>query len=320
MQQILICLCNGGMLHIASQEKRLDPLEITKMISAAKITWVHATPSELTQWLRHGSAYLSRAANLRYVFSSGKALTETLVADFKTLMKPGFRLINVYGPAECGVVTGTEIDLTSVESQGPVSLGRPLSNIAVYTVDRNLKPVQAGVSGEIVIAGAGNIPSYLNQPLLPANAFVVDSLTPAGYYPGQLSALYRSGDMGRYDSNGRLYYEGRIAGDNQVKLNGIRVELQDIENSIVDTSSGSLTNAVVVVKRNPDFLMAFVEFVPDFSQSDRKEFTSILKKQLPMPRSMCPAVSVPLDTMPLNTHGKLDRRALEAMPIPRTDI
>ncbi len=314
MQQILMCLFNGGTLHIASQETRLDPLQITKMIAARKITWVHATPSELSQWIGHGSAYLSTATSLRYVFASGETLTKSLVKDFQKLNKPQLRLINVYGPAEAGVVTGTEIDL--IDSEGDIPLGRPLQNIAVYVVDQDLRPVPAGVSGEILIAGAGNIKSYFKKPELSANSFLEDTLTPSGLYQGQLSTMYRSGDMGRYESNGQLYFKGRIAGDLQVKINGVRVELEDIERSIIEAAGGVITNAVAVVKRDPDFLVAFVEFVQEFPDEQRQSFVKVLLQRLPLPRSMTPAMLIATDMIPLNSHGKLDRRAVEVLPLP----
>lgn len=314
MQQIFMCLFNGGTLHIASQETWLDPLQIIRMIAARKITWVHATPSELSQWIGHGLAYLSTATSLRYVFSSGETLTKSLVKDIQKLNKPGLRLINVYGPAEAGVVTGTEIDLA--DSQGAIPLGRPLPNIAVYVVDQDLRPVPAGVRGEILIAGAGNIKSYFKKPELSATSFLKDTLTPNGLYQGQLATMYRSGDMGRYEGNGQLYFKGRIAVDLQVKINGVRIELEDIERSIIDAAGGVITNSIAVVKRDPDFLVAFVEFVQDFPDAQKQGFLNVLLQRLSLPRSMTPAMLIAMDIIPLNSHGKLDRRAVEALPLP----
>ena len=315
MQQIFMCLFNGGTLHIASQETRLDPLQITRMIAARKITWVHATPSELSQWIRYGSAYLSTATSLHYVFSSGETLTKSLVKDIQKLNRPGLRLINVYGPAEAGVVTGSEIDLADLQDDIP--LGRPLPNIAVYVVDRDLRPVPAGMTGEIIITGAGNIQSYLKKPELSTTSFVKDTLTPTGLYQGQLAAVYRSGDMGRYEVDGQLYFKGRIAGDLQVKINGVRVELEDIERSIIDASEGIIKKSVAITKRDPDFLVAFVEFVQDFPDVEKQSFLRVLLQRLPLPRSMTPAMLIATEVIPLNSHGKLDRRAVEALPLPK---
>ncbi|KAF2819712.1 hypothetical protein CC86DRAFT_429870 [Ophiobolus disseminans] len=316
LHQVFICLFNGGTLHIASHETRLDSLQITKMIAARKITWVYATPSELSQWIGHGLPHLSSATSLRYVFSGGETLTKSLVKDIqKKLNRPGLRLINVYGPAEAGVVTSTEIDLA--DSEGAISIGRPLSNIAVYVVDKDLRPVPAGVSGEILIAGAGNIESYLKKPELSATSFIKDTLTPSGLYQGQLATMYRSGDMGRYEADGQLYFKGRIAGNLQVKVNGVRVELEDIERSIIDAADGVITTAVAVVKHNPDFLVAFVEFVQDLPGAQKQDFLKVLLRRLPLPRCMTPAMLIATDIFPLNSHGKLDRRAVEALPLPQ---
>lgn len=164
----------------------------------------------------------------------------------------------MYGPAEAGVITGTEIDTTHVSADlgSPISLGSPLANIAVYMVDRNLRPVPVGVSGEIVVAGAGNVSGYLNRSELTTKLFLPDTITPREYFPDQLATLYRSGDIGCYSPDGQLYYEGRIAGDTQVKLNGIRINLKDVESAILETSGGEIVNAIVTDRRSPDFLVA----------------------------------------------------------------
>ncbi|KAB8233744.1 uncharacterized protein BDW43DRAFT_310755 [Aspergillus alliaceus] len=321
MQQILMALCNGGALYVVPNETRLDPVTITRLIASEKITWVHATPSEFTQWLRHGSAHLSAAKDWKFAFSSGEALSSDLVKGFEALRRPDVKLINVYGPAEAGVITGTEIDPThvSAEPRSPISLGSPLANIAVYVVDRNLRPVPVGVSGEIVVAGAGNISGYLNRFELTAKLFLPDTITPRGYYPGQLATLYRSGDIGRYRPDGQLYYEGRIAGDTQVKLNGIRIDLKDVESAILETSGGEILNAIVTDRRSPDFLVAHVELKADFPEAERKNFLTYIQQCLPLPKYMCPAMFIPLDHVPLNSHGKLDRRAIAARPLPTVD-
>lgn len=199
-------ICLKVIFTIASQETRLDPLQISKMIATKKISWVHATPFELSQWIAHGSFYLSSATSLRYIFSSGEALSESVVRGIQGLNHSGLRLINAYGPAEAGVVTSTEIDIStaSTDAQFTIPIGRPLANIAVYVVDKHLRPVPAGVNGEILIAGAGNIANYLNKPERSAVSSVEDTLTPDGFYQGQIKTMYRSVDIGRYETNGQL--------------------------------------------------------------------------------------------------------------------
>lgn len=325
MQQILMALCNGGRLYVVPGETRLDPLAITRLVQSERITWVHATPSEYTQWLRHGSNHLSAAKDLKFAFSSGEALSNALIKDFGLLRRPDVKLVNVYGPAEAGVITGTEIDPTTAPASSDagapaVSLGYPLANMAVYVVDRNLRPVPVGFSGEIVVAGAGNIAGYLNRSELTAKAFLPDAITPANHYPGQLTTLYRTGDLGRYSADGHLHYEGRMAGDTQIKLNGIRIDLKDVEASIVETAGGEIVNAIVTDHHNPDFLVAHVELKADFPEAEGKEFLTYIQQRLPLPKYMCPAMFIPLDNMPLSSHGKLDRRAIAERPLPTVDV
>lgn len=95
------------------------------------------------------------------------------------------------------------------------------------------------------------------------------------------------------------------------------MELKDIERSIIETAGGVIANAITVVKRDPDFLVAFVQLAQDFPEAQKQDFLDVLLQRLTLPRFMIPAMLIPTDAFPLNSHGKLDRRAVGALPLPK---
>lgn len=317
--QVLMGLCSGGSVVVASRDQRSDPQEICRIIRDESVSFVIATPSELAHWFRYGKAELMEAPNLRYAFSGGEALPCTLKTSFRQLNKD-LKLVNVYGPAEATVwCTTAEIDYsTKEEKETAIPVGRPMANCGVFVVDKDLKPVPSGVSGEIAVTGAGVANGYFGQDVLTRVSFLVDSLTPTGYFmEGAKKALmYRTGDSGRFGGDGQLYYEGRIEGDTQIKLNGIRIEMHEVESAILRASRGVLASAVVSARRNPDFMVGHVEFEPGYyGPQEQKKILESLLSRLPLPKYMCPALLVPLDRIPVNAHGKTDRLAVQALPL-----
>lgn len=131
------------------------------------------------------------------------------------------------------------------------------------------------------------------------------------------SLMYRTGDSGRFGGDRQLYYEGRMEGDTQVKLRGIRIEMLEVESAVLRASHGVLANAVVSARRNPDFLVGHVELEPGYYRAqEQAQFRESLLSRLPLPRYMCPALLVPLDRIPVNAHGKTDRLTAHALPLP----
>jgi hybrid polyketide synthase/nonribosomal peptide synthetase ACE1 len=318
--QVLMGLCSGGSVVVASKDQRSDPQEICKIIRDESVSFIIATPSELAHWFRYGKTELNKAASLRYAFAGGEALPYTLKTSFRQLNKD-VKLVNVYGPAEASVwCTTAEIDYSMEEHEDiSIPVGRPMANCGVFVVDKNLKPVPSGVSGEIAVTGAGVANGYFGQEVLARAVFLADSLTPTGYFSqgAKKNQMYRTGDSGRFGADGQLYYEGRIEGDSQIKLNGIRIEIREVESAILRASHGVLGNAVVSARRNPDFLVGHVEFEPGYyGPQEKKQFLESLVSRLPLPKYMCPAILVPLDRIPVNAHGKTDRLAAQALPLP----
>ena len=282
-------LCEGGTLVIPSDGFLDDLPALAQMIAAERATHWLSVPSLYAALLRHGERRLS-SSSLRTAIVAGEACPPELVAQHRALL-PEVRLFNEYGPTEATVWC------TAGELTGPiVHIGRPIPGARVEVVDRHLTPVPLGVPGEILISGAGIAAGYIGQPETTAERFIVrDGVR-----------CYRSGDLGRFQSDGSLELLGRL--DDQVKVRGIRVEPAEIE-AVLATCPGVSAAAVVAVEGN---LVAHV----CAAQSSEDELRRLLATRLP--DAFVPRAWAFHQELPKMTSGKIDRRALIAHGFPRS--
>ncbi|HCV37963.1 MAG TPA: non-ribosomal peptide synthetase, partial [Pseudomonas sp.] len=203
---------------------------------------------------------------------------------------PGFALVNNYGPTEATVVATSGL----LQAGGALHIGRPIGNIRAYVLDERRQPVPVGAVGELYIGGAGVARGYLNRPQLTEERFLAD---PFSEHPG--GRMYRSGDLVRWNADGTLDYLGR--NDDQVKIRGVRVELGEIE-ALLAAQPG-VADAVVLV-RDERLLAWFTEAAPVAVGALREAL------QASLPAHLLPLAFIRLETLPLTSHGKLDRKAL----------
>ena len=324
--QIATALLFGGTLCLLPRHLRADASAIVDLIASKGITYTCATPSEYSSWLRYGSKKLLRGSSWKLAVSAGEEVTDSLLQQLRALGKEDLRFFNMYGPTEISIVaTATEVPyLRELEPGKPVSAGLPLPNYSVYVVDEYLHPLPAGIQGEIYIGGAGVSSGYLNNPALNVEKFVIDVFASEDYKSQGWTKMHRTGDVGRWADGGGLLVEGRVSGDTQVKLRGLRVDLREVEVAIVNAGKGEIAEAVVTLRKelgprstDSDFLVAHVMFDHrcDTRPHDRLAFLNSVVSQLPMPRYMCPAVCVPVDELPRTTSFKLDRKAIAELDV-----
>ena len=316
--QIFTGLVNGGTVYVVPLSKRGDPLEITKLIIDENITYTKATPSEYLQWLQYGSSNLNQSTQWRNAFGGGETLNHTLIQEFHTLNLPQLHFFNSYGPAEITVSsTKMEIPYHQDLSGERIPCGYSLPNYVAYILDDQLKPVPVGMPGEIVVGGAGVSIGYLHNKELTDSHFVHDPYATPEHVAQGWTTMYRTGDIGRMRSDGALIFDNRIAGDTQIKIRGIRIELGDIESNIIRESQGALSEAVVTLRgSDPEFLVAHVVFTPRHGVPDEEEFLRELLAHLPIPQYMIPVMAIPLDRLPLSNHSKVDRKAIQGLSLP----
>ncbi|WP_245910083.1 non-ribosomal peptide synthetase, partial [Nocardia amikacinitolerans] len=283
----------GARLVIAKPDGHRDPAYLAQLIIDEQITTAHFVPSMMSLFVVEPRA--AECTGLRNVFASGEGLPAVTAQRLRELT--GARLHNLYGPTEAGVeVTFHEVtDADTVT----VPIGAPVFNTQVYVLDSRLRPVPVGVPGELYLAGAQLAYGYVTRPDLTTERFVADP-----FHDGV--RMYRTGDLVAWTPAGELEYLGRT--DFQVKLRGLRIELGEIEGAL--TALDEVSQSVVVVRtdeRTGDQLVAYLIAKPG-TAIDIERVKSALATQLPA--YMVPAAFVVLDAFPLNTSGKLDRKAL----------
>ena len=286
----------GGSLTASKPGEHFLPAKILDEVNNGKVTHLHFVPSVFEIFINYLESHreeCSKFDSVRYVFLSGEALSAKLVQRFYKLYDYNrVTLHNLYGPTECAVDV-TYYDCVPLDVD-PVPIGKPIYNTQLYVVDKHCKLTPTGVTGELCIAGINVGQGYLNNPELTAEKFIDN--------PFGEGKLYKTGDNAYWRDDGQLIFCGRI--DGQVKLNGQRIEIGEIETTISDVPS--VESAAVVVKKvkSKDMLVAFYCGKKDIEDEIKEACLRTL------PRYMIPSVFVRLDSFPLNQSGKLNRNIL----------
>lgn len=183
-------------------------------------------------------------------------------------------------------------------------------------MDESLCPLPVGFPGEICIAGAGVALGYLDSSNENGDRFLRQPSPSSFAIEKGWDRMYRTGDRGLLAADGTLKVLGRIDGDTQVKLRGLRIEMQDIEQSIMDAAKGRFKEVVVTPRGDPTILVAHVVLSSEDSLEQQPDFLGSLAHSLPLPQYMHPAAIAPVKHIPLTTSGKVDRKALQTLAIP----
>ncbi|MCP3059808.1 non-ribosomal peptide synthase/polyketide synthase [Myxococcus sp. K38C18041901] len=283
-------LLAGATLVLAPRERLLPGAPLRTLLREESITAVSLTPSVLAQ------LEPDEDTPLRTLVSAGEACTPELVARWGGRA----RMLNAYGPTEVAVCATISEPLVPGRR---VTIGRPWDNVGAFVLDASLRPVPAGVPGELCVEGVGLARGYHRQPALTAERFVPH---PFSTTPG--ARLYRTGDRVRWLDSGELEYLGRL--DLQVKLRGYRVEPGEVE--AVLGQQPSVREVVVAVREDAPGdprLVAYVVPAPE-AQVDVEVLRASLAARLPS--HMVPSAFVVLGSLPLTSSGKVDRKALPA--------
>ncbi|PKY00558.1 hypothetical protein P168DRAFT_260046 [Aspergillus campestris IBT 28561] len=324
LAQMFMALTNGGTLIHGSN--RGDPIELAALIEREEVTLTLIMVSEMSALLQYGRDILSRCQSWRIALCGGEAFTINLLRKFRDLDLPNLDLYNAYGPTETTIMSSlgkVSYRRTDWEEGSVVPVGPPLPNYGVYVLDEYLQPCPLGWPGELCICGPGVAPGYVGLPELTASKFQRDQLRkPQGSSYEGWGDVYRTGDKARLLKDGSFVFLGRMDGDSQVKLRGIRIELNDISSSIIQTSNEAIVDATTIVKgTTSQLLVSFVVLSPakitdlERSQSSASAYLRQLIRTLPLPVYMRPAIAVPLQRLPFTERGKLDVKALAAIPI-----
>jgi acyl-CoA synthetase (AMP-forming)/AMP-acid ligase II len=270
------------------------------LLVRSRATCMQATPATWRMLINTG---WSGDKNLK-VLCGGEALTADLA---RKLVERSSDVWNLYGPTETTIWSAIH-QVTSVQESVPV--GRAIANTEIYVLDAHLHPVPAGVPGDIYIGGDGLARGYLNRPDLTAEKFIPNPFDQMG----SSGRIYKTGDVGRYRSDGTLELWGRS--DDQVKVLGYRIEPNEI--ATILNQHAAIAASIVVAREDAageKRLVAYVvpKVASDLCESDLREHV-----RAHLPQYMVPATFVRLESLPLNSNGKVDRGALPAPRVAET--
>jgi amino acid adenylation domain-containing protein len=289
--ELFLPLTVGARVELASRQIATDGTALAQLLSTAGATVLQATPAT---WRLLIEAGWQGHDKLR-AFCGGEAVSRHL-ADI--LLKNVKELWNLYGPTETTIwSTAARIE----NGANPISIGRPIANTRVYILDSDRQPSAIGIPGEVWIGGDGVAIGYHRNPELTAERFVPDPFSPR-----PSARMYRTGDIGRWNTGGQLFHIGRK--DRQVKLRGFRIELNEIEEAL---STHPAVSQVVVTARDSASddakLVAYVVYHPavDLTSSEARTYLRSI-----LPEYMTPSIFMSLDAVPMTPNGKVDHRSL----------
>jgi amino acid adenylation domain-containing protein len=304
-EEIFPTWLKGGTVVLRPGQMFPTLTDFADFIEQESLTVLNITPAYWHEWAIAVSQSLATVpSSLRVVAVGGDAVLPETVNIWRQMVGKRVQCINVYGPTEASV-TAIVHDLLDYQSEkiNSVLIGRPIANTKAYILDQNLQPVPIGVKGELHLCGVRLARGYLNRPELTAEKFIDN---PFAHSP--FNRLYKTGDLARYLPDGNIECFGRI--DNQVKIRGFRIELGEIE-AVLNQNIDVQTSCVIIREDTPGdkylvaYIVAHYERIPMIS-----ELRQFLSSKLPL--YMVPQAFVFLESLPLTTNRKVDRRALPA--------
>ncbi len=294
----------GAKLILLENGFEKDPHKIIDCINKNEVSAIHFVPSMFNTFVMclHNMtpSNVSKIKSLKWLFCSGEELQSQPVSEFYQLcLKNNIAttVVNLYGPTEATV------DVTYYtcppELNSPIPIGKPIDNTEIYIVNDKNEILSDGEVGELVICGVNLARGYLNRTKLTNEKFI--SLRKPD---GKVVKAYKSGDQAYYNQNGELIYKGRI--DGQIKLRGNRIELSEIENTII--SFKGIGECACILKDRKKESAHIIAFIITNEKINTEELSIFLSDTLPS--YMIPSKYINTKQLPLSTNGKLDRDKL----------
>lgn len=301
--EIFGSLLTGGTLVIVPESVRKDPANVLDLIEKNKITVLNQTPSAFSNLIieekRHSGKMLK---SIKYIIFGGEKLRPNILRSIYEKY-PHIEFINMYGITETTVhVTYCKITKDIIETDIS-NIGRPIPNVNLYLLDKDKKMVPVGGKGEIYVGGAGVADGYMNNLSMTQERFIQNPYV-------EDEVIYKSGDIGILLDDYEVEYVGR--NDQQIQLQGHRIELKEIESAL--TSHPKIDEAYVVKINNDDlgYLCAYFVGEKDFTIDEIRAHLLEL-----IPKYMVPVSYVRVDFFPLNHNSKIDK---DRLPVPVSNI
>ena len=283
-----VSLLSGKTVILTNEEEQKIPAYTSELIKKYNVDFILSTPSKIELLLLNDETKAS-LKNVKVIQLGGEVFKGSLYKRLRECSNA--KIFNGYGPSECTACSSNK-EITDSED---ITIGVPFLNTRIYILNDDLNILPIGYTGEICICGDGVGKGYINNPEITKKSFVKD------IYSDRI--MYKTGDMGKYAEDGNIIYIGRR--DAQVKLRGLRIELDEITNKI--TKINGIINAVSVIKKvnNIDCICSYVIKSSDITE---EEIQDNLKQSLPY--YMIPSHIVFMDSLPITLNGKIDTKKL----------
>lgn len=284
----IMALYKGLTVILANEEEQRNPRFMAQLIRDNAVDMVQMTPSRMQLLLNHDKE-LSCLKNVKEIMIGGEPFPLSLLHTLQE--KTTAKIYNMYGPTET-TIWSTVSDLTCKDR---IDIGRPIKNTEIYIVDGNLSMLPAGEVGEICIAGKGLAKGYVGRDDLTKEKFIYLS-------QNHDVRVYRTGDVGCYLPDGNLQYLGRT--DNQVKIRGHRIELEEIETYL--NQFEGINQSVVIATEKSEIDKVLEAFYTSDNHIDTKDIISYLS--LKLPDYMIPVIFRRVESFIQTANGKIDRK------------
>lgn len=324
VSEIFSWFIGGGALFILEPEGEKNSQLILDEIAKHRITHMNFVPSMFRLFLEllEEEHNLVKINSLKWIFIGGEKVTMNILDKFNAL-NTNIRLESMYGPTEC-TLWSTHYATKDFTKGINIPIGRPLNETRCYVIGNNNQLQPIGIPGELCLSGVGLARGYMNLQKMTNEKFVVNPFFREGIDPEYFRRMYRTGDLVRWLPCGKLDFLGRI--DFQVKMRGLRLELEEIENILGKYEE--IIQAIVVVKKEvnkSDILCAYYLSEYEISEVSLKSYLVNI-----LPTYMIPSFFIHKKEWPLTSNGKVDRKFLNAdtsyqkkLPVhsmPKTDL
>ena len=291
-----VSILSGKTVILANEDEQKVPVFASKLIEKYNIDFILSTPSKIDLLLSDEQSR-NCLRNVKIIQLGGEVFSTSLYSRLSSCTKA--KIFNGYGPSECTACTTDKEIFSNID----INIGKPFLNSRVYILNDDLNLLPIGYSGEMYISGACVGEGYINNEILTKKSFIKDLFSNG--------VMYKTGDMGKFEASGDLVYLGRR--DLQIKLHGLRIELEEITNKILKIPN--VTNAVSIIKQvnNIDCICSYIV---TSSEIDKNTILEILKKELPY--YMVPSHIVFLKALPITLNGKLNLKELPDIDIKET--
>ncbi len=288
--ELILPLLHGMTIVLANKDEQESSAAFADLMTRHPADILQTTPSRIKLWLASGGGEDCLGC-MKYIMLGGERVDSAVVEQIRSISNAD--IADVYGPSETTV--WSSVWQIPSDYSGEISVGQPISNTQIYIL-RGTALCGIGMPGELCIAGDGVARGYVNRPELTSEKFIAN--------PFGEGRLYRTGDLARLLPDGNIDYLGRI--DEQVKIRGFRIELGEIESKLRELEY--VRDCAVIARDDSSGDKAIYAYIVSDTNAAMSDVREALKKSLP--EYMLPSYMMQIDTIPVTSNGKLDKRAL----------